>query len=227
MPGRATTVLPGRKRRDDPEYPGNNMTIDGRPIPISLPFMRGWLRNPVGVGLPFPSSGATARRLAQAAFDAAIPGAGPILEFGAGTGAVTQALIEGRCRNARIFAVERDRELCRSLERRFPGLRVLQGDALDVAGVLRAVGLSSVSVVVSGLPMRAIPSDAAGRFYAAAFDAMPPGGAIIQYTYGMRPPVDPRVARPPLEATFVGREWRNFPPMGIWRYRRTERNPAL
>ena len=195
------------------------MSIDERPISNPLPFVRGWLRDPVGVGLPFPSSGATARRLARAAFDAAIPRAGPVLELGAGTGAVTEALIECRCPADRIVAVERDVELCRALERRFPGLQVIQGDALEVGTVLRNAGLSSVCVVVSGLPMRAIPSDAAGRCYSEAFEAMPPDGAIIQYTYGLRPPVDPRVTRPALEATFVGREWRNFPPMGIWRYR--------
>lgn len=197
------------------------MSIDERPISTPLPFVRGWLRDPVGVGLPFPSSGATARRLARAAFDAAIAGGGPVLELGAGTGAVTEALIE--CRGAttdRIVAVERDVELCRALERRFPGLQVLQGDALQVGTVLRQAGISSVCVVVSGLPMRAISSAAAGRYYSAAFEAMPPGGAIIQYTYGFRPPVDPRVTSPALEATFVAREWRNFPPMGIWRYRR-------
>jgi phosphatidylethanolamine/phosphatidyl-N-methylethanolamine N-methyltransferase len=195
------------------------MSIDERPISNPLPFVRGWLRDPVGVGLPFPSSGATARRLARAAFDAAIPRAGPVLELGAGTGAVTEALIECRCPADRIVAVERDVELCRALERRFPGLQVIQGDALEVGTVLRNAGLSSVCVVVSGLPMRAIPSNAAGRCYSGAFEAMPPDGAIIQYTYGLRPPVDPRVTRPALEATFVGREWRNFPPMGIWRYR--------
>jgi phosphatidylethanolamine/phosphatidyl-N-methylethanolamine N-methyltransferase len=195
------------------------MSIDERPISHPLPFVRGWLRDPVGVGLPIPSSGATARRLARAAFDAAIPGSGPVLEIGAGTGAVTQALIECRRPGDRIVAVERDVELCRALEQRFPGLQVLQGDAMEIGKVLRKAGLSSVCVVVSGLPMRAIPSDAASRYYSAAFEAMPPGGAIIQYTYGLRPPVDPRVTRPGLEATFVGREWRNLPPMGIWRYR--------
>jgi len=195
------------------------MSIDDRLTANSLPFVRGWLRDPVGVGLPFPSSGATARRLARAAFNAAVPDTGPILELGAGTGAVTEALLDCRGANDRIVAVERDIELCRALEHRFPGLQVLQGDALDVGTVLRNAGLSSVSVVVSGLPMRAIPADAAGRCYSAAFEAMPPGAAIIQYTYGLRPPVDPEVTRPALEATFVGREWRNLPPMGIWRYR--------
>jgi phosphatidylethanolamine/phosphatidyl-N-methylethanolamine N-methyltransferase len=185
-----------------------------------LLFLRGWLRNPVSVGLPFPSSPWTASRLAQAALDAAIPGGGPVLELGAGTGSVTQALVDLGCPVDRIVAVERDPELCRALEQRLPGLQVLQGDALALDRTLARTGPSSVRVVICGLPMRAIPSEAAARCYAHAFRAMPPGGAIIQYTYGLRPPVDPQASVPPFEATFVGREWRNFPPMGIWRYSR-------
>jgi len=189
------------------------------PLASSLPFVRGWLRNPVGVGLPFPSSPWTARRLAQAALDAAIPDSGPVLELGAGTGAVTEALIESGCPLDRIVAVERDAELCRSLEQRFPGLHVLQGDALEL-GSLAGARPSSVGVVLSGLPMRAIAADAAVRCYSDAFQLMPRGGAIIQYTYGLRPPVDPQATALKLDAAFVGREWRNFPPMGIWRYSR-------
>ncbi|HSH99969.1 MAG TPA: methyltransferase domain-containing protein [Reyranella sp.] len=188
----------------------------------SLPFLRGWLRNPMGVGLPFPSSPWTARRLARAALDAAIPGGGPVLELGAGTGAVTRALIDLGCPVQHIVAVEQDGELCRSLEQRFPGLQVLEGDALALSRTLARSGPSSARAVISGLPMRAIASAAATRFYGDAFAVMPPGGAIIQYTYGMQPPVDPQAAKPAFAATFVGREWRNFPPVGIWRYSRAQ-----
>jgi phosphatidylethanolamine/phosphatidyl-N-methylethanolamine N-methyltransferase len=202
------------------------MTIDGRQTSIAgllrasaaaapLPFLRGWLRNPVGVGLPFPSSPWTAQRLARAVLDAAIPSGGPVLELGAGTGSVTQALVALGCPVERIVAIERDGELCRSLEERFPGLHVVNGDALDLGRTLAATRLTSAGVVLSGLPMRAIPADLAARCYSEAFRVMPPGGAIIQYTYGLRPPVDMRE----LSASFVGREWRNFPPVGIWRYR--------
>ena len=38
----------------------------------SLPFLRGWSRDPVAVGLPFPRSPWTARRLAQATIALAI-----------------------------------------------------------------------------------------------------------------------------------------------------------
>src|SRR5262245_1029632 len=178
-----------------------------------LPFLRGWSRNPVAVGWPFASSCWTARRLARAALDAAIPGGGPVLELGAGTGAVTQALIELGCPIQHIVAVEQDGELCRSLEQRFPGLQVLQGDALALDRTLARGGPSSARAVISGLPMRAIPSAAATRCYGDAFAVMPPGGAIIQYTYGLQPPVDPQAAEPAFDATFIGREWRNFPPV--------------
>lgn len=198
------------------------MTVDLRPRLRSapLPFVRGWLRDPVGVGLPFPSSPATARRLAEAALTSSIC-SGPVLELGAGTGSVTAALIAAGCPIDRIVAVEHDAELCRSLEERFPGLAVLEGDALELGALLAAAKVSSISVMISGLPMRAVPSEAATRCYGDAFEAMPPGGAIIQYTYGLRPPVDPRLMAPKVEATFVGREWRNLPPMGIWRYSRS------
>ena len=183
-----------------------------------LPFVRGWLRDPIGVGLPFPSSPSTARRLAEAALHASISNA-PVLELGAGTGAVTAALIDAGCPVHRIVAVEHDAELCRSLEERFPGLAVLEGDALELGALIEAARLPSLAVTICGLPMRAIPSEAATRCYGDAFGAMPRGGAIIQYTYGLRPPVDPRAMPSKVEATFVGREWRNLPPMGIWRYR--------
>jgi phosphatidylethanolamine/phosphatidyl-N-methylethanolamine N-methyltransferase len=186
-----------------------------------LVLLRGWSRDPVAVGLPVASSAWTARRLAQAALEAAIPGSGPVLELGAGTGPVTQALIEAGCPEDQIIVVERDAELCTTLERRFRDLRVLHGDALELGETLARARIPSVSVVLSGLPMRAVAPRAAARCYSGAFGLMPSGGAIIQYTYGFRSPVDLDRSVLKLDATFVGREWRNILPMGIWSYRQS------
>lgn len=173
----------------------------------------------MAVGGPLASSYWTARRLARAALGAAVPGSGPVLELGAGTGPITEALIESGCPVDELVVVERDAELCRWLDRRFPGLCVLHGNALKLRETLSRARISSVRVALSGLPMRAVPPEVAARCYGEAFQLMPPGGTVIQYTYGFRPPVDPDEAAPRLEATFVGREWRNMPPMGIWSYR--------
>jgi phosphatidylethanolamine/phosphatidyl-N-methylethanolamine N-methyltransferase len=204
---------PGRR------FVNAGVSLNPRHNSIPLPFVRGWLRDPVGVGLPFPSSPWTARRLAGAVLESAIPGAGPVLELGAGTGSVTQALLALGCPAQRIVAVEQDAELCRSLEQALPGVHVLHGNALELGELARRAGIASVCAVLSGLPMRAIAPATAARYYTDAFKLMPKGGAIIQYTYGLKPPVDPNVTVPALDASFVAREWRNFPPMGIWRYR--------
>ena len=58
----------------------------------SLPFLRGWSRDPVAVGLPIPSSPWTARRLAQATLDAAIDD----VRARFGSTAVTRAVLLGR-----------------------------------------------------------------------------------------------------------------------------------
>lgn len=185
----------------------------------ALPFLGGWLRDPVAVGLPFTSSPATARRLAEAVLQAG--GDGPILELGGGTGAVTASLLELGCEPGRLVVIERDAGLSATLRRRFPDVRIVEGDALRLDGIfpLDAADRPSFGAVLSGLPMRAIPADAAARCYRDAFRLMPPAGAIVQYTYGWRPPVDPRVLDIRLDAEFVGREWRNVPPVAIWRYR--------
>lgn len=183
-----------------------------------LTFLRGWTRAPKAVGLPFASSPWTARRLAQAVLEAAIPGGGPVLELGAGTGPVTKALIDAGCPPEQIIVVEQDSELCQTLEQRLAGVRVLQANALALGDIRQRARVQSVSVVLSGLPMRIIAPEAAASCYTAAFGLMPPGGSIIQYTYGFRPPVDAE-EMPELDARFVGRELRNVPPMGIWSYR--------
>jgi 16S rRNA (adenine1518-N6/adenine1519-N6)-dimethyltransferase len=58
--------------------------------------------------------------------------AGPddtVLEIGPGPGGLTGALIE---RAGRVVAIEKDRELVPSLRARFPGVEVIEGDALDL-----------------------------------------------------------------------------------------------
>jgi|FEC22Drversion2_1045045.scaffolds.fasta_scaffold00268_15 phosphatidylethanolamine/phosphatidyl-N-methylethanolamine N-methyltransferase len=190
----------------------------------SLPFLRSWCRDPVAVGLPLTSSGWTARRLAQAVLDAAIPGGGPVLELGAGTGQVTGAFIDAGCPLDQLIVVERDADLCRTLAHRFRGLNVLHGDALEIGGMLAKARVNSIGAVLCGLPMRAVRRDVAAHCYAEAFDLMPSGGTIIQYTYGFKAPVDPDAPSLKLDARFVGREWRNVPPMGIWSYRRARGN---
>lgn len=205
----ATTI--GMKRSQTVKHSGKRADF--------LAFLQCWCRSPAAVGLPFESSQWAAQRLAQTTLETASLDEGPILELGAGTGSVTQALADLGCPFEQIVVVERDAQLCRLLRKRFKGLRVLSGDALQLGKLLETENIRSVRTVLSGLPMRAIPFGLAIGCYSQAFQLMPNGGAIVQYTYGLQPPVDLQASGLNLEAMFMGREWRNFPPIGIWKYR--------
>ena len=183
-------------------------------------FARGWWRAPTAVGGPFRSSVWTADRIARAVLETA-RGGGPVVETGAGTGPITEALLRQGCPLDGLVVIERDPAMCDFLAERIPGLRIVTGDAIDLRGTLAAAGVRGARAVLSGLPMRVVAADAARRYYESAFELMPPGGAVTQYTYGVRSPLDPAIVDGAgLEAEFVGREWRNLPPMGVWRYRR-------
>ena len=56
-------------------------------------------------------------------------GDGLVVELGPGTGPVTRALIERGVPPAQLILVEYEAAFCRMLAQRFPGVRVLQGDA--------------------------------------------------------------------------------------------------
>jgi phosphatidylethanolamine/phosphatidyl-N-methylethanolamine N-methyltransferase len=176
------------------------------------------MRDPKSVGLPFQTSLRTARRLASVALQAVTLGES-IVELGAGTGNVCHALMEAGCAAHRLIAIERDVRLCNIMERRLPGVSVIQGDALNLEALLLRRRLPPIGAIVNGLPMRALTQAAAIHCYSQAFKLMRSAGSLIQYTYGFRPPVEPCQVRPNLQALFLGREWRNAPPVGIWLYR--------
>ena len=54
-----------------------------------------------------------------------------VLEIGPGLGMLTEALIE---RARHIIAIEKDPRLCGYLRQRFPGIELVEGDAVEILG---------------------------------------------------------------------------------------------
>ncbi len=189
---------------------GESRVMTGRTAaPTYGAFLRGLIANPKGVSAPAPSSLALAETIA-AALD---PGReGLVVELGAGTGAVTAALIR-RVGAGRLVAIERDAHFARLLGRNFPGLDVRQGDALAFEEFLPPDAL--VAAVVSGLPLLHLPKPAGASLLERALARQNGGGLFIQLSYSWLPPV-----APPPGITLAKRVvWRNFPPAHVWTYR--------
>ncbi|ANB72670.1 hypothetical protein AYM40_10030 [Paraburkholderia phytofirmans OLGA172] len=58
-----------------------------------------------------------------------VKGTGLVVELGAGTGAVIQALLDHGIQADRLLIIERSAALVTHLRSRFPRLRIIQGDA--------------------------------------------------------------------------------------------------
>lgn len=191
---------------------------DDRPLRIVLSFWKAWLRQPGRVGALTPSSRSLATAMAC--------GIGPlrdgvVVELGGGTGSVTAALLRSGLAPDRLVVIERDRSLAKVLARRFPGVRVICGDAGELTTLLQRAGIGTVGAVVSGLPLIILPPELCRTILAQSFALMPEDGVFVQFTYGLISPLSRSTLRIlGLEGDRIDLVIGNLPPAAIWRYRR-------
>lgn len=178
-------------------------------------FWSAWLRNPRQMGAVLPSSDG----LASAMAGQVPPDSGLLLELGAGTGAITRALLAGRIDPGRMIVVEKDSRLADQLMRDFPGVRVLAGDATRLRSLLGLAHAGKVDCVVSSLPLLSMRAFMRTRVLAEIFTVLGPGGRLIQFTYSPRPPIPQSLAEGlGIRGQRVARVLRNLPPASVWVY---------
>ena len=157
-------------------------------------------------GAVAPSSARLARELAHLAKDSE-----HVLELGAGTGAVTQALSRV-VKEDQLQVVELQKKLATSLKKRYPNLRVVHSSAHSALDEYQRCG--SVAVV-SSLPFRSLPPAIKHLTVQSLlkFLKSSPGSQLIQYTYGLSVPF-----RAPSGFKWQQVKWvfANFPPACIW-----------
>jgi phosphatidylethanolamine/phosphatidyl-N-methylethanolamine N-methyltransferase len=184
-------------------------------------FLRRWLRRPFATGAVVPSGRLLAEAMA-ATTRAVIAGRpGHVVELGAGTGGVTKALLAAGIAAKRLVLVERDPEFASFLRRHFDGPRILEGDAARLPRLLADHGIAPVAAVVSSLPLLSLPNEVVNGIVAGAFEALPRGAGLVQFTYGPKPPI-PRALRDRLhlDGAHGKRIWRNVPPAVVWTFTR-------
>ena len=184
-------------------------------------FLKRWLRRPFAVGAVVPSGRLLAEAMARTTFAEMKGREGHVIELGAGTGEVTKALLAAGIPADRLALVERDPELASFLRRHFSGPRIVEGDAARLTRILSEQGIGSVSAVVSSLPLLSLPADVVRGIVEGVFDALPRGGALVQFTYGPAQPVPRSLSQAlRLVGTRGPRIWRNMPPAVVWTFRR-------
>lgn len=180
-------------------------------------FRRAWLRAPLRIASVSPSSPVLARACAAAAgLDGSDAGADPVLELGAGTGAVTKGLLAAGVAEERLILLEREAELADVLRREYPKARVIEGDAGQIGWWLSNLGVTRLRAVVSTLPIVWFPANLQRAILAQCFRYLPAEGRFAQVTNRPASPV------PHLRFGYSGERfrwvWRNLPPSAVWRH---------
>jgi len=183
-------------------------------IADQIRFLGRLIARPSQVGAVAPSSPALAHAMA-AQIDPSSEG--PILELGPGTGVVTAALIARGISPIRIVSIEYDPDFAKLVAERFPGVRVIRGDAYDLRGTLGDAPVPPFAAIVSSLPLLNEAPERRNKLIQTAFELIAPNAPFVQFSYGLHSPVQPSSTVSVTRAALV---LFNLPPARVWVYRR-------
>ena len=178
-------------------------------------FLGTVVRNPRSVGAVAPSS----RRLANHMVADIVPGS-RVIELGAGTGALTRAILACGVSPADLLAIEQNEAFSEMLRKRFPGVAVVTDNASALSRHAHVL-TGPADFVVSGLPLLLFTPGRKLRLLHQVFSVLTEQGAFHQFTYGGRCPVERAVLhRLGLEATLLRFTPMNVPPAFVYRLQR-------
>ncbi|MCP2261300.1 Phospholipid N-methyltransferase [Streptoalloteichus tenebrarius] len=195
----------------------------------TLTYLNAVSRNPKTMGSVAPSSPSLARQLATV-----VPstGAPTVVELGAGTGAVTQAILDRLPAGASYVALDVDPTMVDYLRNRFPSVHVEQADAAMLDDVLAERGITSVDAVVSGLPWAVFGARQQEAILTKVMSSLAPDGVFTTFAYLHALPLAParsfrRALRTAFDEVLITRVvWGNLPPAFTYVCRRPRRTAA-
>lgn len=139
-----------------------------------------------------------------------------IVELGAGTGPVTDAIVQRMHPEARFLVIEIDGDFCDVLRQRFPqpNVEILHMGFERLPALLAERGIRGVDYFISGLPTPALGSDALACLLDIVRTYLAPDGAFHQLTHA--PFVWKRFYRTVFNDVRFEVEMMNAPPGGVY-----------
>lgn len=169
-----------------------------------IAFLRECARSPRAIGAICPSSRLLAQKMAAKINP---QGSGLIVELGAGTGKVTEALLSRGISPGRLLIVERAQAFCDILRNKFPGLNIICGDAAKLSSYIARP--SQVDSIVSSLPFASLDEAIALKIIT-EIKKIIGSGNLLQYTYALSG--SHLLARNGFTCIYSHRVWFNLPP---------------
>lgn len=145
-------------------------------------FFRKFLKHGITIASIWPSSRTLSKAtIKQIDWD----NAKVIVELGAGTGPITDQVINRLRPHTRFIAIERDVDFAKILRQRFSGhknVEIVQGDVRDLEKILKSRGIEEVDAFVSGLPTPSLPPGVRKRMLVSVRKYLSPNGVFSNIT---------------------------------------------
>lgn len=149
----------------------------------NIQFLQAFLKNPLKVGAIAPSS----PDLASKMLDGIEPDENNVvLELGVGTGAITKFLADRIPNRESYLGIELDTKLVKSLNRRYPDLNFISGNAAEAYEIHRSSGLGPIRYIICCLPFVSMPNEVGEQILTEASRFMEHGCMFrtFQYAHG-------------------------------------------
>lgn len=199
--------------------PPTETATSDTPLSHHAQFLKAFFRNSAHVGAIAPSSSELSSILADTLDWDRVE---CVVEYGPGTGVVTEEIARRLRGHTRFFAIERDPELAAITRRRCPSVEVIEDCVTRIPELCRERGIGKVDAILSGLPWASFPPTLSSQILDATFEVLPEGGRFATFAYwqGLLLP-GARNFRKLLKEHFSSVErtrtaWRNLPPAFVY-----------
>jgi phospholipid N-methyltransferase len=111
-----------------------------------------------------------------------------IVEYGPGVGSFTGEILQRMRADARLVAIETNRDFVKFLRAQLPDerLQVVHESAAQVQAVLAQLALRKADYIISGIPLGSMPEPVRADIVSKTHAALEPGGAFLVYQFTAR-----------------------------------------
>ena len=151
----------------------------------TLLFASNFLRHPYMLGSVIPSSRFLVNQVLK---PIEWERARVLVEYGPGVGSFTGEILRRMRNDARLVALETNRDFVAFLRAQLPDerLRVVHESAAEVQTVLEQLELYKADYIISGIPLGSMPEAVRADIVGKSHAALAPGGAFLVYQFTAR-----------------------------------------
>lgn len=175
-------------------------------------FFKAFANNPRATGAIYPSSKNLVKEMVSYVLQEK---EGVVIELGAGTGVVTEALLQSGIKPENIIAIEYSSALAKKLQVRFPAIQIIEGNAANLTMLLSSEK-RKVNTIISSLPLRSLPLPITKAILEQINNVLALNGRYIQFTYSFKK--DGFYSLINFKKILSKRIWMNLPParVDVW-----------